>query len=263
MQRRKIHHVKKVKRSGKRESRNFLIPVFSIVIGLFLFVLIVKFLSFGNGENGSYLGASTKLARDAGIMTIEPTGIKTESLEITEPVTDEVTTSLTGLEKDVKTMEVEFNGSPTQSPRPTRSPRRQEFVLKTGSDGASMIERGSISASSHFPLSVDPTTNVLTVTTPAGVKQVTVLPDVAVANLLANHVVDQLATGSSATTEGSIQLKEKDGIPVFEIAGKKRMKMLGILPVLINKMVTVSAQSGVVVDEKVTGVDKIIQTISF
>jgi len=54
------------------------------------------------------------------------------------------------------------------------------------------IIRDKIAAQTHFPLMVNLETNELIVTTPAGQKTVTVLPDQAVKNMLAANVIDQL-----------------------------------------------------------------------
>lgn len=54
------------------------------------------------------------------------------------------------------------------------------------------VIRDKIAAQTHFPLMVNLETNELIVTTPAGQKTVTVLPDQAVKNMLAANVIDQL-----------------------------------------------------------------------
>lgn len=54
------------------------------------------------------------------------------------------------------------------------------------------VIRDKIAAQTHFPLMVNLDTNELIVTTPAGQKTVTVLPDQAVENMLAANVIDQL-----------------------------------------------------------------------
>jgi len=54
------------------------------------------------------------------------------------------------------------------------------------------VIRDKIAAQTHFPLMVNLETNELIVTTPAGQKTVTILPDQAVENMLAANVIDQL-----------------------------------------------------------------------
>lgn len=63
-------------------------------------------------------------------------------------------------------------------------------IKSTGN--AYMVIRNKIAAQTHFPLMVNLETNELIVTTPAGQKVVTVLPDAAVAHMLAANVLDQL-----------------------------------------------------------------------
>jgi hypothetical protein len=59
-------------------------------------------------------------------------------------------------------------------------------------ENAAYVIRNKVAAKSNFPLMVDLETNELIVTTPAGTKIVTVLPDKAVENMLAANVLDQL-----------------------------------------------------------------------
>jgi len=58
-------------------------------------------------------------------------------------------------------------------------------------NNASQIIRNKITAQTHFPLMVNLETNELMVTTPKGSKVVTILPDAAVAHMLAANVLDQ------------------------------------------------------------------------
>jgi hypothetical protein len=193
----------------------------------------------------------------------------------------------------------------------------QDVVKLRGKDNAAYVIRNKIAAQSRFPLSVNLDTNELMVTTPKGTKIVTVLPDKAVANMLAANVLDQLggkgglkwlesksATPSatpeatdSATptpsedpeatptatlsqapeaTEGAevlpspeptsapeleeepvvadeansiIELvSQEDGTLAYEIEGAKSKKLFGFYPVSLQRKVTVSAETGEVLD---------------
>jgi hypothetical protein len=57
-------------------------------------------------------------------------------------------------------------------------------------DQALVVITNKIAAQTHFPLMVNPETNELIVTTPAGQKVVTILPDKAVQHMLAANVLD-------------------------------------------------------------------------
>lgn len=59
-------------------------------------------------------------------------------------------------------------------------------------DNAAVVIRDRIAAQTRFPLMVNLDTNELIVTTPAGQRAVTVLPDAAVRNMLAARVLDQI-----------------------------------------------------------------------
>lgn len=63
-------------------------------------------------------------------------------------------------------------------------------IKSTGN--AFIVIRNKIAAQTHFPLMVNLLTNELIVTTPAGQKVVTILPDAAVQHMLAANVLDQL-----------------------------------------------------------------------
>ncbi|KKU16367.1 MAG: Peptidyl-prolyl cis-trans isomerase [Candidatus Woesebacteria bacterium GW2011_GWC2_45_9] len=68
-------------------------------------------------------------------------------------------------------------------------------------DNRFVITEREIEAETNFPLSVNPETRELTVTTPAGEKVVTILPDQAVSNMLANNVFDRQENISGARDE--------------------------------------------------------------
>lgn len=130
-----------------------------------------------------------------------------------------------------------------------------------------IIERLNVQALTELPLSVDLNTNVLTVTTPAGEKQVTILPDQAVQNMLAANVIDRI--GGAALVEevrlGNIQtlgqvvaLGLHNNVPVYEVQGIKEHRFLGFFPVTTEVTVSVSAETGEVVETNQSLGDRII-----
>lgn len=143
--------------------------------------------------------------------------------------------------------------------------------IKIATAGAEkfLIMRASASAVTSFPLSIDLATNTLTVTTPAGPRQVAVLPDQAVQNLLAANVISQLVSNNSLvpqeiTSVGSvIALGEQNGIPVYQINGILNQRLLGFIPVVIEKTVTVSAETGEIESTQIPLVDRVLDIISF
>lgn len=134
-----------------------------------------------------------------------------------------------------------------------------------------IIERLNVQALTDLPLSVDLATNILTVTTPAGEKQVTVLPDQAAQNMLAANVIDRL--GGQALVEevrqGNIQtlgqviaLGLRNNVPVYQVQGIKDHRFLGFFPVTTDVTVSVSAETGEVVDTDQSLGDRIIDFFS-
>lgn len=88
------------------------------------------------------------------------------------------------------------------------------------------IRQKGVSALTNFPISVNPETNELTITTPAGTRVVTVLPAVAVQNILASNIIDRILAPSEereATEAAELEEEEEEGevnfSGVIEIAG--------------------------------------------
>lgn len=149
--------------------------------------------------------------------------------------------------------------------------RRNRFV----------VAHGRVEAHTDFPLSVDTETNELTVTTPAGSRVVTVLPQEAVDNMLAQgNVIDTLlstlprlspspATSPIATTEAeavegqAIDLEEEDGELVYTIRGARTERLLGLFDVFVPKTAVVSAESGELVGVRQSVLSRVLDLISF
>ncbi|KKT45803.1 MAG: hypothetical protein UW37_C0041G0008 [Candidatus Gottesmanbacteria bacterium GW2011_GWA2_44_17] len=132
--------------------------------------------------------------------------------------------------------------------------------VATGSSDREMtFSRNRVRARTNFLLSVDLNTNELIVTTPNGVKRVTVLPDQAIANLLANDVIDRL----EPENETELELTEEDGVPTYEVAGESDQKLLGLLSVKIKSRVKVSAETGEVVRTEKAILARLIDLFSF
>ena len=145
-----------------------------------------------------------------------------------------------------------------------------EEIEISSEDGELEIEHNAIRARTNFPLSIDPVTRELIVTTPAGEKTVAVLPDAAVANLLINGFLTRVASpsagGSEATTSGtvasSVELKLAGNNLVYEVDGVKEHRVLGLIPVLLPRTVAVSARTGVVLSQSQSWLTGLIDLIS-
>jgi len=119
------------------------------------------------------------------------------------------------------------------------------------SSGKLAIMNKRAGALSSFPLSVNPTTKELTVTTPSGAKVVTTLPQEAIDNMKASHIIDDLTSEDTTAGLGSaqdlVQLEEQDGVLGYKMKGTKTHKFLGFIPVKTNVDAFVSAENGQVV----------------
>lgn len=135
----------------------------------------------------------------------------------------------------------------------------------TASAGELAIKSHGVEAHTSFPLSIDPTTDTLTVTTPAGTKEVTVLPNQAVQGLLNSHILSHVLSQTSGATSSAttvVALSAVNGQPVFEIQGVKEKHLLGIFPVAFQKTVTVSAQTDQVLSTQENLINQILESLS-
>ena len=139
----------------------------------------------------------------------------------------------------------------------------EEGISVTSASGNRLrIRRGLFEAETHFPLSINPTTNTLTVTTPAGEKDVAVLPDQAVANLVRLKFIDRIASGSAAENPTGIKLGLLNNNPVFQVLGVDEQKLLGFINVSVNKISFVSAENGGIVRVDVTFLNRLLDLFS-
>jgi len=144
-----------------------------------------------------------------------------------------------------------------------------------------------LGAISHFPISIDPTTNALIITTPAGTKTVAILPDKAIENILTKGILSRIgghiASGSAEEGGGSssgsgtlftdeqasgsgasdnLELTEENGAPVYKVNGSLNKKLFGLISVSVNKTVTLSAETGHIVSTNEGIFSRILDTLS-
>ncbi len=140
--------------------------------------------------------------------------------------------------------------------------KEEGISVASASGNRLRIRRGLFEAETHFPLSINPTTNTLTVTTPAGEKDVAVLPDQAVANLVRLKFIDRIASGSAAENPTGIKLGLLNNNPVFQVLGVDEQKLLGFINVSVNKISFVSAENGGIVRVDVTFLNRLLDLFS-
>ncbi|GEM_PF-3258064 len=140
---------------------------------------------------------------------------------------------------------------------------KDEIKIKT-KNGEFVIDRNRVGATTNFPLTVDSSTNILTVTTPSGEKQVTVLPDQAVQNMLARNVIDKILGQNAADLGSRVKMSQKsDGSLVYEVEGEKQEKLFGLMPLKFKKTAIVSVETGELLETKESFVNKLFGLISF
>jgi len=147
----------------------------------------------------------------------------------------------------------------------------EEEGIKIASSGAGRLRfaKNNITAFTNFPLSIDVATNSLIVTTPSGQKTVTVLPDKAVANLLATGIITRLDSTNSevdpTTPEvlhGVIEFKVEGDRPVYEIKGIKEYRLFAVVPISVPLSATVSSETGEVIDTEKSFFTTLISLLS-
>ncbi len=147
--------------------------------------------------------------------------------------------------------------------------KERDIEIGSGSATKFAFRSGKVETRTNFPLSVDPITGQLTVTTPSGTHAVTILPQKAVQNMLDSKVLTNvLSTGDDTTASAEaannvISLTEVDNKPAFEINGVTDKKVLGIIPVAFSKTVFVSPEDGQVIKTSQSAFDKLLELISF
>lgn len=144
--------------------------------------------------------------------------------------------------------------------------------IKVATEGAKLlVARNNVGALSNFPLQLDLNTNELIVSTPAGSKAVTILPDQAVQNLLAANIISRLdpavlqeaaQSGGLTSVSDVVALGEKNGALVYEIAGLRDHRLLGFIPVTTPVSVVVSAETGGVVTQEQSLLSTIVDLLA-
>lgn len=144
--------------------------------------------------------------------------------------------------------------------------------LKIATAGGRLaVIKNRFAASSNFPLSINPKTNELVITTPAGQKIVAILPDQAVQNMLAANVISRLGPqaivdaalqNQIASASAIVQLGIRNNLPVYEIPGIRDFKLLGFIPVSVPVTAVVSAENGELVNTEQPLITTIVDIFS-
>ena len=137
--------------------------------------------------------------------------------------------------------------------------------------GRPAIIKNKVAALTDFPLSIDIGTNQLIITTPKGQKIVTILPDQAVQALLATGFLntvnsvqssDTSVTSTTGSVDNVVELKVRNGEPVYEIEGTKTFRLFAAIPIEQPVRAIVSAETGEVVAKQQSFVTNVIDLLS-
>ena len=145
-----------------------------------------------------------------------------------------------------------------------------DVKLVLTADSRLAVTQNQVAAVTDFPLSINVETKELIVTTPAGQKIVTVLPDVAIKNLLATGIINKVETlAVDATTQGQlgaltgvVKLEIRDDKVVYKVRGTKIHRMLGFIPIDTQTTAFVSADNGAVVAQQRSLLANIVDFLS-
>jgi hypothetical protein len=136
----------------------------------------------------------------------------------------------------------------------------QEDIEIASKEGELEFAHGGVHTRTNFPLSINPETNELVVTTSAGQKIVTILPDVAVQNMLAQGILTTIAADSNQSS--SVRLETFDGEPTYRIEGEKKMRLFGLIPISVQTTAFVSPQDGAVLAQQRSLLSNILSFVS-
>ncbi len=144
--------------------------------------------------------------------------------------------------------------------------------VATAAGEAFVLQQGATGAVTEFPLTIDLATNTLKINTPAGERPVTVLPGQAVTGLLVAQIVSQiggqrvaeLATSGELTgVKQLITLAQREGVSVYEIVGVSNQRLLGLIPVGVQRTAVVSAETGELVTVEESLLNRVIDVLAF
>lgn len=134
-----------------------------------------------------------------------------------------------------------------------------EGIEIASSSGGLIIKKNKVRASTRFPLSINPETNEFVVTTPAGQKVVTILPDQAVENMLSKSILSDV---DEKEGEESIEIEIRSNELVYKVKGEKNHKFLGFIPLRTAITAFVSANTGELTAQEQSLLSRIINILS-
>ncbi|MCL5435254.1 MAG: hypothetical protein M1405_02590 [Patescibacteria group bacterium] len=141
----------------------------------------------------------------------------------------------------------------------------EDIEIGTTSARGFSITNKETKAETEFPVSVNLASRTLSVTTPLGQKDLTVLPNQAVQNVLDQKIIDRVSESSTSTSGAELQLVQLRlfaNNPVFQVQGIDDKKLFGVLPVAVQKTTLVSAETGQVVRTNTDPINTLLNLLS-
>lgn len=145
----------------------------------------------------------------------------------------------------------------------------EDIKLVPTKDRKLSVTKNQITATTDFPLSIDVTTKQLVVTTPAGQKTVTVLPDKAVENLFATGIINRIETQDAGTVEGQrgalngvVKLEVRDNKMVYRVNGTKVHQVFGFIPFTTPVTAFVSTDTGETIAKQQSILTNVVDLLS-
>ncbi len=139
-----------------------------------------------------------------------------------------------------------------------RSMEQENLSVKTDDGLTLSLRKGSLIAiKTYVRTTFDSDTNTMAIQTSKGIQQTNLIPEKAVNILIAQNII------SSGSKPKEIELHDGVDEPVFFVNGGKDKKIFGLLPVKIQKVIVLSAQTGQVLEEEKSFPDQIFDLFSF
>jgi hypothetical protein len=135
-------------------------------------------------------------------------------------------------------------------------------VKLSSSEGKILIHKNHSGALSRFPLQIDLETNQLIASTSAGSRVLTVLPDLAIQNMLSANVFTKITGKQIDDLSYIVELNEKNGIPIYKLNGIKSHKLFGFIHLESEITADVSAETGDLISTEQSILGQVIDFIS-
>lgn len=137
----------------------------------------------------------------------------------------------------------------------TAIPFAQDFEIKAENNRLK-LKHGSIEAYSRFPVSVNPETKELTVSTPNGERVVSILPEQVIEALKQNGI-------PFSALAASLEIEAESDKVRYQAIIQKQEKLLGLFPLTFTDTVHISVDSGDVEIAPVSLTNRMMRWVSF